>query len=500
MPDTPIMEVRNVSKTFHGIYALKDINLKIYPGEIHAICGENGAGKSTLMNVLTGLYAPDGGQIYFNGKPCIFKSPRDSQNLGIQIVHQELSLCPHLSVAENIFLGSMPLKSMSMIDKEKMYEEAGKILKKFNSNINPKENIDNLTVSHQQLVEIVKAVSKNCKVLILDEPTSALTDDEVNVLMKNLKLLQAHGIAILYISHRLNEIVDLCQRVTILRDGKQIRTDNMKDITLDDIITSMVGRKMTQIYPEKGHTGDKVMLDVKNLTHNKVYKDVSFKLYNGEILGIFGLMGAGRTEVARGICGIDPVDSGEVIFENQKLELSNIRKTIDKGIVYITEDRKTQGLFLKMSIKSNVISTILKKVSKSGMVKKDMTESVSEKYARMMNTKCSSLEQNVVNLSGGNQQKVLLAKWLSAEPKILILDEPTRGIDVGAKFEIHQILRKLCNSGHGVIVISSDLPEILGLCDRILVMHEGKMVGQMSGDDANEEEIMKYASGTKTNL
>lgn len=500
MPDTPIMEVRNVSKTFHGIYALKDINLKIYPGEIHAICGENGAGKSTLMNVLTGLYAPDGGQIYFNGKPCIFKSPRDSQNLGIQIVHQELSLCPHLSVAENIFLGSMPLKSMSMIDKEKMYEEAGKILKKFNSNINPKENIDNLTVSHQQLVEIVKAVSKNCKVLILDEPTSALTDDEVNVLMKNLKLLQAHGIAILYISHRLNEIVDLCQRVTILRDGKQIRTDDMKDITLDDIITSMVGRKMTQIYPEKGHTGDKVMLDVKNLTHNKVYKDVSFKLYDGEILGIFGLMGAGRTEVARGICGIDPVDSGEVIFENQKLELSNIRKTIDKGIVYITEDRKTQGLFLKMSIKSNVISTILKKVSKSGMVKKDMTESVSEKYARMMNTKCSSLEQNVVNLSGGNQQKVLLAKWLSAEPKILILDEPTRGIDVGAKFEIHQILRKLCNSGHGVIVISSDLPEILGLCDRILVMHEGKMVGQMSGDDANEEEIMKYASGTKTNL
>lgn len=498
MADMPIMEVKGISKSFHGIYALQDINLKVYPGEIHAICGENGAGKSTLMNILSGSLIPDKGEIYFEGKRKIFKSPRDAQDLGISIVHQELSLCSHLSVAENIFIGNTPIKSLTIIDKKKMVEDSASVLQKFNSDINPQEFVRNLSVSQQQMVEIAKAVSTNCKVLILDEPTSALTEKEVEMLFKNLQVLKNNNIAILYISHRLNEIFKISQRVTVLRDGKMIRTDSINNVTQDDFIASMVGRKLNQRYPEKGKTGTRVMLEVNKLSHKNVYNDISFELYDGEILGIFGLMGAGRTEVARGICGIDPVDTGEVKLLGKKLDLNNAGHAIDNGLVYITEDRKSQGLFLNMKIKSNIISSSLKRVSKGGMVKNDLTDQLSKKYVSIMNTKYRDLDQNVISLSGGNQQKVLLAKWLSVEPKVLVLDEPTRGIDVGSKFEIHQMLRKLCNSGHGIIVISSELPEILGLCDRILIMCQGRIVGEMNSEEATEENIMVYASGAKT--
>ncbi len=500
MDDVPIMEARGIYRSFHGIYALEDINLKVYPGEIHAICGENGAGKSTLMNILSGSLIPDKGEIYFEGARRIFKSPKDAQVLGISIVHQELNLCPNLSVAENIFIGNTPVKSFEIVDKKKMVRDSLSVLEKFNADIDPNEIVGNLSVSRQQMVEIAKASSMNCKVLILDEPTSALTENEVEVLFKNLDMLRKNNIAILYISHRLNEIFRICQKVTVLRDGKFIRTDKVKDVTQEDVIASMVGRKLNQIYPEKGRSGSNVMLEVDNLSHKKVYDNISFKLYDGEILGIFGLMGAGRTEVARGICGIDPVDSGEVRLFGKKLSLNNVGQAIENGLVYITEDRKTQGLFLNMKIKDNIISSTLKKVSKMGMVKNDLTDELSTKYVEMMNTKYRSLDQLVINLSGGNQQKVLLAKWLSVEPRVLVLDEPTRGIDVGAKFEIHQMLRSLCNSGHGIIVISSELPEILGLCDRILIMCQGRIVGEMNWEEATEEKIMGYASGTKISM
>lgn len=494
------MQTKGITKLFNSIPALQDVNLDIYPGEIHAICGENGAGKSTLMNILTGGLMPEAGEIIFEGKKVSFQSPKDAQDLGISIVHQELSLCSHLSVAENIFIGRTPVKLASIIDKKKMNEEAKKLLKKLNTDINPETIAGELSVSQQQMVEIAKAISINCKVLILDEPTSALTDTEAESLFKNLQALKENGIAMIYISHRMNEIFQISQRCSILRDGKYIWTKMVSDITVDDIIASMVGRKIENAYPEKGKMGTEIKLEVKNLYRKGVYNNISFKLREGEILGIFGLMGAGRTEVARGICGIDLVDSGEVELLGEKIPLNNVRKSIDKGLVYISEDRKTQGLFLSMSIKANTIAADLGLVSKGKFIKSGLVKELSEKYRNAMNTKCRDTNQSVGSLSGGNQQKVLLSKWLAVKPKVILLDEPTRGIDVGAKFEIHHILRNLANEGHGVIVISSELPEVIGVSDRILVMYQGELVGELPVEGATEEIIMQYASGRKRNI
>ena len=496
----PIMRTIGITKVFNGIPALQDVNLEIYPGEIHAVCGENGAGKSTLMNVLTGSLTPESGEIFFQGKKVSFFGPKDAQDLGISIVHQELSLCAHLSVAENIFIGRTPVKSASIVDKKKMNEMARELLKKLNTDIDPETIAGGLSVSQQQMVEIAKAISINCKVLILDEPTSALTDTEAQNLFKNLMILKENGIAMLYISHRMNEIFQICQRCSILRDGKYIWTKMISDITVDDIIASMVGRKIENAYPEKGNVGKNLKLEVKNLSHKGVYSKISFKLHEGEILGIFGLMGAGRTEVARGICGIDMVDTGEVKLLNEEMPLNNVRKSIDRGLVYISEDRKTQGLFLQMSIKANTIAADLRLVSKNNFIKGNMERELSEKYVSAMNTKCRDINQPIGSLSGGNQQKVLLSKWLAVKPKVIFLDEPTRGIDVGAKYEIHQILRDLSNKGHGVVVISSELPEVIGVSDRILVMYQGEIVGDLPAIGATEEIVMQYASGRKRNI
>lgn len=402
----PILQVRGVSKSFYGVPVLKNINLDVFPGEIHAICGENGAGKSTLMNILTGSLYPDSGEMLYEGKKVTFNGPKDAQNIGISIVHQEISLFPHLTVAENIFVGRVPKNYGNFIDKKEMNKLAIDVIEKFKTNIDPEEIVENLSISQQQMVEIAKAISTNCKVLILDEPTSALTEVEAENLFSILEILRKNGIAILYISHRMSEIFKICQRCTILRDGEHVWTKMISGITIDEIISSMVGRKLDTIYPEKGNKGNKIKLEVKGLTRKGVYSNISFKLYDGEILGIFGLMGAGRTEIARGICGIDRVDQGEIYLSGEKISLKNARKAIDKGLVYVSEDRKSQGLFLQMSISANIISSNLKQVSKRGLIKTGMVTDLSEKFREKMNIKCKNIEQTVITLSGGNQQKV----------------------------------------------------------------------------------------------
>ncbi|MEQ6358804.1 sugar ABC transporter ATP-binding protein [Thermoanaerobacter thermohydrosulfuricus] len=500
MNQKPILQVRGISKSFYGVTVLRNIDLDVFPGEIHAICGENGAGKTTLMNILTGSFPPDSGDIYFNGEKVVFDSPKDAQQIGISIVHQEISLFPHLTVAENIFAGRVPLSRGDLINKNELNKRAKEVIKELKTNIEPDEIVGDLSISRQQMVEIAKALSSNCKVLILDEPTSALTEAEAENLFNILEILKRNGMAILYISHRMSEIFKICQRITILRDGEHVWTKMISDTTIDEVVSSMVGRKLDNIYPEKGKKGDNVKLEVKGLTRKGVYSDITFKLYEGEILGIFGLMGAGRTEVARGICGIDHVDNGEIYLNGEKIPINNIRSSIDRGLVYVTEDRKNEGLFLEMSIAANIIAANLKQVSKRGLINVNLVTSISEKFRGNMNIKCKTIEQSVITLSGGNQQKVLLSKWLALDPKVLILDEPTRGIDVGAKHEIHEILRNLANQGIGIIVISSELPEILGISDRILVMHQGKIVRELMDKEANEELIMQYATGTKKDI
>jgi len=376
---------------------------------------------------------------------------------------------------------------------------ASEILNRLNANIDVEAAVSDLSISKQQMVEIAKAISMNCNVLILDEPTSALTEAEADDLFKVLKLLKENGIAILYISHKLNEIFNNCQRCTVMRDGVHIWTKEISETSVDEVVSSMVGRKIDNIYPAKGKRGNKVLLKVKGLTRHGVYRDISFDLYEGEILGIAGLIGAGRSEIARGICGIDHVDSGEVELLGEKMPLNDVRKSIDKGLIYITEDRKSQGLFLQMSIKENIVAPDLKQISNNGFINEKLVAKISEEFKERLNIKCRDVNQNVLNLSGGNQQKVLLSKWLYVDPKVLILDEPTRGIDVGAKHEIHEILRKLSNEGRGVIVISSELPEILGISDRIIVIHEGEVTGEIMASEASEELIMQYATGRLNN-
>lgn len=499
MLNEPLIQMKKINKSFYGIQVLKDIDLDVYKGEIHAICGENGAGKSTLMNILTGSLMPDSGEIIYDGKEVKLFSPKDAQNLGISIVHQELSLFPHLSVAENIYAGRLPIKKNNIIDRQKMNSMASEILNKLNANIDVEAAVSGLSISKQQMVEIAKAISMNCNVLILDEPTSALTEAEADDLFKVLKRLKETGIAILYISHKLNEIFSNCQRCTVMRDGARIWTKEISETSVDETVSSMVGRKIDNIYPAKGKKGNKVLLKVKGLTRHGVYSNISFDLYDGEILGIAGLIGAGRSEIARGICGIDHVDSGEVQLLGEKIPLNNVRKSIDKGLIYITEDRKSQGLFLQMSIKENIVAPDLKQISSNGFIKEKLVTKISEEFKERLNIKCRDVNQKILNLSGGNQQKVLLSKWLYVNPKVLILDEPTRGIDVGAKHEIHEILRKLSNEGRGVIVISSELPEILGISDRIIVIHEGEITGEILANEASEELIMQYATGRKNN-
>lgn len=498
-----ILVMKEITKLYTGVKALDNVNLNVERGEIHAIVGENGAGKSTLMNVLSGTipYGEYEGQIRYNGNECVFKNVRDSEKLGIVIIHQELALIPELSIGENIFLGN-ERKGRFGIDWDKTYSEADKHMKRVGLKDGPMTLIKDIGTGKQQLVEIAKALSKNVKLLILDEPTSSLNESDSKMLLDMLIDLKNQGTTSVIISHKLSEVAYVADKITVLRDGSTIETiDNTEhNVDEDRIIRGMVGRELTDRYPSrKRNVSSEIVMEVSNWTvYHPVYTDkcvvnnVSFNVHKGEIIGFSGLQGAGRTELARSVFGRSYGSSitGTLKLNGSEVTLKNEREAIEAGIAYVTEDRKDNGLILSEPITRNTTMSRLEKVCNRDIIDVDMENKVAEEYKNKLKTKTPSIHQDVGNLSGGNQQKVLLSKWMFADPQVLILDEPTRGIDVGAKYEIYCIMNDLVSQGKSIVMISSEMPELLGMCDRIYVMNEGNMVAQMNGEEATQEKIM----------
>lgn len=494
MPET-IISMKNIRKEFSGVPVLKNVDFNIYDGKIMALIGENGAGKSTLMKILTGVYSKTSGEIYLEGKEVNFTSTKDSQDNRIAIIHQELNLIQHLSIGENIFLGREPISKGRNIKWSQLYEESQKWLDKLGLKEDPRELVKNISVGKQQLVEIAKALSLKAKVLIMDEPTGALTVSETEKLFSVIKELKEQGHSIVYISHRLKEIFELCDDVTVLRDGELIGEKTVDELDEDKIIEMMVGRKLSEQYPRITCDSGEVVLEVRDLTNHFV-KDVTFDLRQGEILGIAGLMGAGRTELARTLYGIYPKDKGKIILNKKELRLKEPTDALKQGIAYVSEDRKSNGIVLGLSVRENITLASLKAYSgKLGNISKKKEEEATQSYIKSMSIKTSNSTQLIKYLSGGNQQKVSIAKNLDANPKILILDEPTRGVDVGAKKEIYELINKFKQEGMSILMISSEIPEILGMSDRIMVMHEGKVMGTLNRDEATQERIMSLAVG-----
>ncbi|MDK2800353.1 MAG: D-xylose transport system ATP-binding protein [Clostridiales bacterium] len=503
--DEFILEMRNITKEFSGVKALENVNLKVKRGEVHALCGENGAGKSTLMNILSGVY-PHGtysGDIIYEGKKLKMTSIKDSENAGIAIIHQELALVKDLSVSENIFIGS-EVSKRGIINFNEMYNKTQKLLKELNLNINPYTLVKNLGIGQQQLVEIAKALSKNAQILILDEPTASLTDAEVEILMNIIKGLRKKGVTCIYISHKLNEVMKLADTVTVIRDGRSIGTEPIENLSQDKIIKLMVGREMKDLFPRENHPIGQELLKVKNFTvydasnpQKKVVDNVSFSLREGEILGIAGLVGAGRTELVSSIYGTYlGRHEGEIYINEKKIKISNAADAIDNGIAMVPEDRKRHGIVGIMSVGKNItLANLLRYKRKLNSIDEGMEIQDIKKYIEEVRIKTASMDLAVKSLSGGNQQKVVLAKNLLIGPKILILDEPTRGIDVGAKYEIYKLMFSLVKQGISIIMVSSELPEVLGISDRILVMHEGKLKGEFENKDLTQEMIMECAIG-----
>ena len=495
-----VLQISDVSKSFGAIRALRGVDFELRRGEIHAIAGENGAGKSTLMNVIDGILKPDSGEIRINGELRNITSPTVAQQLGIGFVHQEIALCPDVSVAENIFMSATNTSKKWFMDYKALDAKAHKVLSQL-CDIDPNTLVKNLSISNQQLVEIAKALTLDCKILILDEPTAALTEKEAQVLFGIMHKLADAGISIIYISHRMVEIFDNCDRVSVFRDGQYIMTANVADITPGDVVNNMVGRVIDNLYPEKPaglDAAQDVVFKVDGLTEEKDFRDVSFELRKGEILGIAGLIGAGRSEIVRGICGLEGKVTGDIYLGERKLSIGNYQDSIAEGIVYLSEDRKGNGVFLEMGIAQNVAALALPQVSsRFGILDQKREAGQAQRLGQQLNLKYGDIWDPVSSLSGGNQQKVALAKMLSVNPRVIFLDEPTRGVDVGAKSEIHRILRQLASEGVGIVVISSELPELIGVCDRVLVVREGEISGEVSGDDLTEQKIMHLASFTE---
>lgn len=498
-----ILQMKGITKEFPGVRALNNVTFFVKKGEIHALCGENGAGKSTLMKILTGVY-PYGtykGKIYLDGKEVKFKSIKESQDAGIAIIHQELALVEEMSVAENILL-SNDLMRRKYIDWNLIFAESLKWLKEVGLDIDPQTKVKQLSVGKQQLVEIAKALTLNAKIIVLDEPTAALTKNEVEVLMGILRNLKKKGVTCIYISHKLSEVLEIADTVTVLRDGETISTDPIEKLTEETIITKMVGRKITDIYPYKKREIGPIILEVNDWavvqksTGKKIINHVSFSLKKGEILGIAGLMGAGRTELFSSLVGYYPGHvTGTIKVDGKEKRIRNPRDAIEAGIAYVSEDRKRYGLVLGMNIIQNTTLSSLKKVMRYQLIDQTIELKTAQEINDKVKLKAPNLEIKVSQLSGGNQQKVVISKWLLNDPKVLILDEPTRGIDVGAKYEIYKIINELATQGVGIILISSELPEILGMSDRVLVMAGGQITGELKRDEASQEKIMTYATG-----
>lgn len=489
-----VLEMRGISMDFPGVKALNNVDYEAEAGKVHAICGENGAGKSTLMHILAGVYKPTSGDIYIDGEKIEIQNQRHANNLKIAIVYQERSLIGELSVAENIYAGRQPTKgAFTNIDFSRMYKETSLLLKELELDIDPKMPVKWLSAAMQQMVEIAKALSIKPKILILDEPTATITEREVDTLFKLIRKLKKEGIAIIYISHRLVEIFKIADEVTVLKDGVQIATKNVGDIDEKWIVNKMVGRELLFNRIER-NASDETILEVRNFCSSK-FSNINFKLKKGEILSFAGLAGAGRTEVMRAIFGADPIKHGEVYINGQKTEIKTCMDAIKHKIAYLTEDRKELGLFLEMTVVENIISAKLEMFKKGLRVDNKKASRITEEYKDLLNIVTPSIYQKVLNLSGGNQQKVSIAKWLLTNANILIVDEPTRGIDVGAKAEIYRVLRNLADKGVSIIIVSSDLPEVLSISDRIYIMYQGIITGELQGDKATEDLVMQMASG-----
>ena len=500
-----LVEMKNICKTFPGVVALDDVNFRLFPGEVHVILGENGAGKSTLMKILSGAYEPTSGKICLNGKEYSKLSPKESANNGISIIYQELCLVEQLSIGENIFVGRLPSKKLlgiKLVDYKEIKKRTNELLKKVGLKRDSSIDVSRISISEKQMVEIAKALSVKAKIIIMDEPTSSLTVEETQNLFGIMRQLKKSGIGVIYISHKLQEIKQIGDRVTVLKDGKYIGTKIVNEIDIDELISMMVGRELKTKYQSTAHTRhgtDKVLFSVEKLTRrDKKVKDISFKLYQGEILGFAGMVGSGRTELMNAIFRAEEVESGEMYLNGEKIKIKNPYQAIKKNIGLITENRREYGFFKNFEIWRNIsIVPLIKESSLGGIggVLNTKKEKESAKVQKeTLKIKCSSINQNTVDLSGGNQQKVIVGKWLAAEQDLLIFDEPTKGIDIGAKVEMYNIMRDLANKGKGIIMVSSELPELLAVCDRIVVVRDGKIKAIINSEDATEEKIVKYAA------
>jgi ABC-type sugar transport system ATPase subunit len=499
----PILQVKGISKTFPGVKALTDISIDFYPGEVHALLGENGAGKSTLIKIISGVYTPTEGKVYLDGKECDFNSPRKALDAGIAVIHQELSIANDLTVAENIYLGAEPTKGGAhsiRLDRKKMESDAQNVLDSMKVDIKANALARDLSTAQQQMVEIARIITKNARVVIMDEPTSSLSDHEIDSLFNQIRVLKSKNVAIIYISHRLKELFMICDKVTVLRDGCFVTTVNVKDVTEKHLVGFMVGREMKDYYNREVHTRGKEMLRVEHLSSPGVFKDVSFTAYAGEILGFSGLIGAGRTEVMETIFGARKASEGKVFVEGKEVSFTEPKEAIDAKIGMVTEDRRRTGLMLNSKLSWNLVLPSLPKHQRTGnRINPQWEKEVSEKIVSELEVKTPSIETIVANLSGGNQQKIVLGKWLIADSRIMILDEPTRGIDVNAKSEFYHLMNQFVAKGGCIVMVSSELPEVLGISDRIIVMHEGKVTGELSYQEATEQKIMELASLTVAN-
>lgn len=492
----PLLEMRGISKAFPGVQALSDVSFDLMAGEIHALVGENGAGKSTLMKILTGAISKDAGAILLHGKPVEITGPRRAIELGIAIIHQELTLIPYLTVAQNIYLGREPRGTApGLVDWRSLNRQAAELMERLGLDLRPTTPVADLSIAQRQMVEVAKALSLNARIIAMDEPTSALSEREVEALFAFIRQLRSQGVGVIYISHRLAEIFELADRVTVLRDGRHIGTAPIGALDEATIISWMVGRTLGELYPKTSAPQPEVVLKIVGLRRKTEIQDVSFELRRGEILGLAGLVGAGRTFVARALFGADPIDAGEIWLDGRRVHIRSPQQAIKLGIGFVPEDRKAQGLFLGMAVRHNITVAILNALSRVGVVQRRRRDEVARRYVNELAIRTPGLSQRVRNLSGGNQQKVVIARWLTMNPKVLLLDEPTRGIDVGAKAEIYALMSQLAARGMGILMISSELPEILGVSDRILVMREGRLVGEFSRDEATQDAIMTVATG-----
>lgn len=510
MDDSQVLLMRGIKKAFPGVQALDGVDLEVRSGEVMALVGENGAGKSTLIKILSGAYKADEGEIFIKGQLIKIVDPRHARDLGVSVIYQELNLAEQVSVAENIFAGREIVNRFGLIDYSRMYKNAHKWLDALHiKNVDPRDEVRRLSVARKQMVEIAKALSLDSSIIVMDEPTSSLPTattnpnevNEVQILLSTIKKLRDRGKAVIYISHRMEEIFRISDRITVMRDGKLIGVRKTSETNPKEIISMMVGRNLEDLYGKPGErTIGNTVLEVRNLNQGKRLKNISLHVRSGEILGVAGLVGAGRTEMAKAVFGADHRDSGEILIDNKPVDIRTPQDAIRAGLGYLPEERKLQGLFLRMAISTNVSAASVSRISRNGFIQDQMERDLAQMYVKQLKIRTPSIDQFARNLSGGNQQKVIIAKWLAVQPKVLIVDEPTRGVDVGAKMEIYSLMRKMASQGVAVVMISSELPEVLGMSDRIMVIREGHFAGELDRVGATEEKIIAMATGTVTEV